>query len=248
MKKHISILALAALLITACGSRYKTLSLEQFESAIAQPNVTVVDVRTPQEFAEGHIAGAINIDWKNGNFAQMADELLDDDHTIALYCIHANRSKQAAEKLLEMGYHNVVELQDGLEAWIDAGKLVEVGISVDFDETDGYLLLSGVALPLVPKIDSRELFDSYFAIAHTDDDEMPRTIDFERQFVVVVALEDFEHGDIDAERLIADGETLTLEYSVSPDDDASPEDRLLLLVVDNQYKRPNVSIKRVSKR
>ena len=128
MKKFFFIL-LAVIAFAACTTpEYKTLPMDEFEKAIAQPNVMVVDVRTPEEYAEGHIVGAINIDWKAGHFAEQAEVLLDKDKTIAVYCIHARRSKFAAEELLKMGYKNVIELQDGLEVWINAGKPIESAV------------------------------------------------------------------------------------------------------------------------
>lgn len=129
MKNLFFILLAAVMAFAACTTpEYKTLPMDEFEKAIAQADVIVVDVRTLEEYAEGHIPGAINIDWKAGHFAEQADELLDKDKTIALYCIHARRSKFAAEELQKMGYKNVIELQDGLEVWINAGKPLEIGV------------------------------------------------------------------------------------------------------------------------
>lgn len=128
MKKLFFIL-LAVMAFAACTTpEYKTLPIDEFEKVIAQPDAIVVDVRTPEEYAEGHIAGAVNIDWKAGHFAEQAEVLLDKDKTIALYCIHARRSKFAANELQKMGYKNVIELQDGLDAWINAGKPLETGV------------------------------------------------------------------------------------------------------------------------
>lgn len=114
--------ALVAMMLVACSSKYQTLPMDEFEKAIQEPDVVVVDVRTPREFSEGHIAGAINIDWKAGHFAEEAAQLFDKDKTIAVYCIHARRSKSAAEELQKMGYKHIIELQGGLEYWINAGK------------------------------------------------------------------------------------------------------------------------------
>jgi rhodanese-related sulfurtransferase len=122
--RKVIISLLAAAMLTACTTSFQTLPMDEFEAAIAQPNVTVVDVRTPQEYAEGHIGGAVNIDWKAGHFAEEAAEQLSKDKTIAVYCIHARRSKFAAEELVKLHY-KVIELQDGLEAWINAGKPIE---------------------------------------------------------------------------------------------------------------------------
>jgi len=249
MKQNIFIMTLAAILFAACGTQYKSLPMDEFESAISKPDVTIVDVRTPQEYAEGHIVGAINIDWKSGNFGPMADELLDDDETIAVYCIHANRSKQAAEQLVKMGFDKVIELDGGLEAWINAGKPIEKGVCIDFIEAKNYFLRNDAPSMVPPMIDRKSLFDSCFGTATTmGEDGMPTAIDFEKQFVLTVV--DFptnKEVEIDAERLIADDVTLALEYSVEHDEEelSYTQTPILLVVVDRQYMRPNMGSKRV---
>ncbi len=252
MKTNIFIASLLMLCLAACGPKYKTLPMDEFEAAIAKPDVVVVDVRTPQEFAEGHIAGAINIDWKAGNFGPIADELLDDDDVIALYCIHANRSKKAAEMLVKMGYRHVVELEGGLEPWMAAGKPVEKAAAIPYMEADNYFVRNDATLPLPAKFDSQEAFDSCFGMATTmGDDGRPTTIDFATQFVIAVALPATDKDiELDDERLTDDGSTLTLEYSVERDNERNSytQTPLLLIVVDRQYDRPNVTLKEVADR
>ena len=110
-------------LMVACSPKYKSLSLIEFEQTISNGDVVIVDVRTPQEFNVSHIDGALNIDWKSGQFVEQAGELLPNkEQTIAVYCIHAIRSKLAAEWLMANGYKNVVELAPGFEQWIKEGK------------------------------------------------------------------------------------------------------------------------------
>lgn len=80
----------------------------------------IVDVRTFEEYCEGHIPGAINI--PNENIVDKQPELLPDkDALILIYCRSGNRSKQAAQKLLDMGYTNLVEF-GGIIDW--NGKIV----------------------------------------------------------------------------------------------------------------------------
>ena len=102
MKKIFFILLAAVMTFAACTTpEYKTLPIDEFEKVIAQPDVIVVDVRTPEEYAEGHIPGAINIDWKAGHFAEQAEVLLDKDKTIALRLPVDNRLPIA------VGWHGV---------------------------------------------------------------------------------------------------------------------------------------------
>lgn len=75
----------------------------------------IVDVRTFEEYCEGHIPGAINI--PNEDIVDVPPEsLANKDQMILIYCRSGNRSKQAAEKLLTMGYANLIEF-GGIMDW-----------------------------------------------------------------------------------------------------------------------------------
>lgn len=115
-----------ALALTACAPKFQSLGLEEFEKTIARNKVVVIDVRTPQEYNASHIEGAINIDWKAGHFAEeVQKQVPNKNQKIAVYCIHARRSKLAGECLDSLGYRCVVELAPGFEAWLKADKPVE---------------------------------------------------------------------------------------------------------------------------
>ncbi len=75
----------------------------------------ILDVRTPEEFAEGHIPGAINVANETIGTEDIS-ELPDKDQLILVYCRSGNRSKQASEKLVALGYTNVVEF-GGIKDW-----------------------------------------------------------------------------------------------------------------------------------
>jgi len=108
---------------SAQTDKYKSVEVEEFEKTIADTSVVRLDVRTAEEYAEGHIAGALNIDVQNDRFEQMADSILPKDKTIALYCRSGRRSKKAATILADKGY-NIVELNSGYIGWTGAGKEV----------------------------------------------------------------------------------------------------------------------------
>lgn len=74
----------------------------------------ILDVRTEDEFSQGHIPGAINI--PNGSIKGEPKELKDKDQMIYIYCRSGNRSKQAAKKLVELGYTSIVEF-GGILDW-----------------------------------------------------------------------------------------------------------------------------------
>ena len=80
-----------------------------------QPEVLLVDVRTPAEYAEGHIPGAINIPNETIG-ADPIPQLADKAQTILIYCRSGNRSKDAAGKLAEQGYTGIVEI-GGIRDW-----------------------------------------------------------------------------------------------------------------------------------
>ena len=114
MKKALFVLALLALV--SCV-RYPKLPVEQFQKMMAEtPDVQLVDVRTPAEYAEGHIPGAINIDWREDDFLEQAEAQLDKSRPLMVYCRSGNRSKQAAQKLFNLGYTNVYEF-GGIINW-----------------------------------------------------------------------------------------------------------------------------------
>jgi len=115
-------ISISTLWFAACAPKFPTLAPDEFEKAIAEPDVQLVDVRTPEEYKQGYIAGAMNIDWRSEAFADDAARILDPSKPIAVYCKAGRRSHAAAGKLYTMGYQHIVELQGGYEAWQAAGK------------------------------------------------------------------------------------------------------------------------------
>jgi len=80
----------------------------------------ILDVRTPAEYAEGHIEGAINIDFYSSEFEEMV-KALDRDDTYFIYCRSGNRSGQARNLMEGLGFAEVYNLSGGINAWQDAG-------------------------------------------------------------------------------------------------------------------------------
>ena len=134
MKKN-TILFIAAILflLTGCASRgqvmdgdgmlnsYKQISQEQAKEMMEKDDGhVVVDVRRQDEYDAGHIPGAILIPNESINKDQ-PEELPDPDQIILVYCRSGNRSKQAAQKLFDMGYRNIYEF-GGITDW--TGEIV----------------------------------------------------------------------------------------------------------------------------
>ena len=95
---------------------FRSVDVEEFAKVIADTAVVRLDVRTPEEYAEGHIDNAINIDVQNDSFEKKAVSTLPKDKTIALYCRSGRRSKNTAKILSANGY-TVVELNSGYNGW-----------------------------------------------------------------------------------------------------------------------------------
>lgn len=91
----------------------------------ANSPVIVLDVRTPEEFTEGHLAKAINIDVNSQDFEQECAKL-DQKKTVYVYCLAGVRSKKAALILKKKGYQ-VVSMSGGIKAWTESGRPVTKG-------------------------------------------------------------------------------------------------------------------------
>ena len=124
-------MTVAALLAVGCGGSKQTeqkrevklqdyitiLHVNDFEQVVQKGEMRVIDVRTRSEYAEGHIAGAENVDVNQPDFIERL-RLKDD---VAIYCRSGKRSAKAALLIAEQGY-NVYELGGGIMAWRQAGK------------------------------------------------------------------------------------------------------------------------------
>lgn len=85
----------------------------KFKLAIANEEMQLLDVRTPEEFAEGHIEGAINIDFLNANFSEQIIAQLKKEIPVYLYCRSGGRSAKAMLVLRDLGFQTVYELEGG---------------------------------------------------------------------------------------------------------------------------------------
>ena len=116
MKKILTLLLATIGLNTACSQNFENYDVKEFAELIADSNVVILDVRKADEFAEGHIKGAVLIDQFQSDFVEQAKEILPKDKTIAIYCRSGRRSANAAGKLADAGY-KCVNLKGGILAW-----------------------------------------------------------------------------------------------------------------------------------
>jgi len=100
---------------------YSNVNVDEFQALIADPNVQLLDVRTPDEFGDGYIAGATLVDVNESDFVERDLAVLDKQRPVAVYCRSGRRSARAASLLAEQGF-TVTNLNGGVMAWQDAGK------------------------------------------------------------------------------------------------------------------------------
>ncbi len=106
----------------ASAGTNKTISGDEFASAInAGGNIQLIDVRTPGEYAGGHIGNAANIDINSDDFAQKVGAL-DKSKPVYVYCLSGGRSASAASALQQMGFQEIYNLAGGVMKWKAEGK------------------------------------------------------------------------------------------------------------------------------
>lgn len=186
MKKHFILFFLLTIGLNSCKKEtqnnntieYPLLSPTEFVTAIQnEKEAVIIDVRTPEEYAKGHLENAQNINWKNADFEQKITTYTKDT-PLFVYCMSGGRSASAAEKLRSLGYTKVYELDGGILKWRNEG-LEEVkgnqpkGLSISqFQELlvgDKIVLVDFYADWCVPCQKLKPLLD---AIAHDMSDKV----------------------------------------------------------------------------
>lgn len=120
-------------LVVAAKSSVQEVAIADAEQAIRAADV-LVDVREADEFAAGHLAGAVHISRGMLEFKFTANPALQArDLRIVLYCKSSGRAALAAVALQEMGYLNVLSIADGFDGWVAAGKPVAKPEAPSFD-------------------------------------------------------------------------------------------------------------------
>lgn len=104
----------------------QNLDPQAFAARASEPGVVILDVRTPEEFASGHLPGAINIDVESGSFTDQVAKL-DKSATYAVYCRSGNRSAVAMDEMAREGFTDLADLAGGITAWAQAGGTIVTG-------------------------------------------------------------------------------------------------------------------------
>ena len=136
MMKRLGLAAVILVFAVACGNnapknnvdkqesaapQIENFNVEQFVELLKDTTVVLLDVRTPEEFAQGCIEGAMNIDVKDSLFINNVQAAVPAGAKVAVYCRSGRRSMMAAEQMLEKGYAPV-NLEGGILAWQEAAK------------------------------------------------------------------------------------------------------------------------------
>ncbi len=116
------LILLTALLLGGCAAQptekasYRQISMDEAITMMAEEeNYVILDVRRADEFATGHIPGAINVANESIGSGEIP-ELPDKDQLILVYCRSGRRSKEASQKLADLGYTNIIEF-GGILDW-----------------------------------------------------------------------------------------------------------------------------------
>jgi rhodanese-related sulfurtransferase len=128
------ILLITATILSGCANKnsagirvFKDISIQEAADLIKNnqnnPQFIILDVRTPQEFSEGHIEGALNLDFYSPSFKEDLDKL-DKTKTYFVYCRTGNRSGQAVKMMESLGFREAYNLSTGIVEWIAAGQPV----------------------------------------------------------------------------------------------------------------------------
>ncbi len=134
MKKTSLFFSLIVLLVmNSCSGNSQNNNYNLDASAFAEkvnelPAAPVIDVRTPDEFGNGHLRNAKNMDWNGSNFETGISEL-SKENPVFVYCLSGGRSHSAAEKMRSMGFKSVYELDGGIIKW-RAANLPEENVNI----------------------------------------------------------------------------------------------------------------------
>lgn len=109
--------------ITEAGAH---LAPGDFAQQASTQGTTILDVRTPEEYASGHLPGAVNVDVSATDFTDRLSAY-DASGTYAVYCQSGRRSAIALQKMQDLGYVNAYDLAGGISSWVAAGGPVVTG-------------------------------------------------------------------------------------------------------------------------
>ncbi len=115
----------ATLIVFSCNSTEEknitVLDTASYSEAIEKGKTTLIDVRTPEEYAEGHLENAVNVNYLSDDFAEKISDYKK-RKPIYIYCRSGNRSGKAALVMDSLGFKKILDLEGGVLGWQAAGK------------------------------------------------------------------------------------------------------------------------------
>ncbi|HMZ45863.1 MAG TPA: rhodanese-like domain-containing protein [Chitinophagaceae bacterium] len=125
--KNFLLVFIISILLNACSAQdtahYKVLSSSNYALALAQDkSAQLIDVRTPEEYEEGHLENAVNINIKDSNFIELVKKL-NKEKPVYVYCRSGVRSRKAGAELEKLGFKQIFDLDGGILSW--TGKTVK---------------------------------------------------------------------------------------------------------------------------
>ena len=119
MYKYFFLLLFPFLIISQENNQvYEVLSYDDFKNQISNNKVLLFDVRTMEEYNNGHLKGSVNIDFYEEELFNKFFKKVEKSKPIYIYCRSGNRSKKSSEKLQELGFVKVYDLEGGYKNWI----------------------------------------------------------------------------------------------------------------------------------
>lgn len=110
----------ALVAVVAAGSAVTNVTVGKAQTLMkdraGKPDFVILDVRTPEEFAEGHIDGAVNLDIQSRDF-EKGLRTLDRNKSYLVYCRTGNRSRQATIAMEALGFRSILHMNEGIVKW-----------------------------------------------------------------------------------------------------------------------------------
>lgn len=120
MKHLLTLFALALSTTLTTADEVKHIKSKEAAALIAKGDILILDVRTPDEFSEGHIEGAQNIDFLDDAQFKAQVAKLDKSKSYLVHCQAGGRSTKSLEPLKALGFEHLIHLDDGFGGWKDA--------------------------------------------------------------------------------------------------------------------------------
>ena len=194
---------------------FKDLSVNEFETMLSQDRtVQLLDVRTPEEFAENHLPGAVNIDWRGEAFPEKV-QVLDKARPVLVYCRSGRRSAEAAAMLDGIGF-KTYNMKGGILAWTADGK------RVTRYEVERFWTASGAPVDItLVKHGSLEICYNGVSIQIDPVSGLGKPTDYAAEFpkadVILVTHEHHDHLDPEAIAALTGPETILILNETSRD-------------------------------